>query len=201
VSAPPDLRSRLRHATREAHERLHLHRGFAAAAAGRLGASAYRDLLARLYGFHRRFEAGFAEAPAEMADAIELRARARSEALARDLESLGSASHVETLPLCEAVPSLETEPQWLGALYVTEGSTLGGAAIARALAASGFKSDQRHFFEAYGDRRSQMWRSFLARLERHAGDEAAAREAQSAAQSAFDAFETWMRDWRSAPVS
>lgn len=200
MNARADLRSRLRDATREPHERLHGHPGLGAAAAGRLDPAAYGDLLGRLYGFHRRFEAGFADAPPEMAEAIELHARARSQALARDLGELGQATRVDALPLCQTLPCLTTEPQWLGALYVTEGSTLGGAQIARALAEAGFASGQRQFFEAYGERRSAMWRSFLARLDRHADDEQAASDAEQAALAAFDAFETWMRDWRGAPA-
>ena len=39
------------------HERMHRHRGLSAAAAGTIAMSDYRLLLARLYGFHRAFEA------------------------------------------------------------------------------------------------------------------------------------------------
>jgi heme oxygenase len=196
--AKEDLRARLREATGEVHARMHAHPGFAAAASGKIAANDYRDLLARLYGFHRGFEVDFARAPVAMAQAIALPQRARAAALAEDLRALGLAGEIEALPLCPAPLGLETEPQWLGALYVSEGSTLGGAAIARALAQAGFGVEQRHFFEAYGAQRSQMWRSFLARLECHAHDHVAAAEAQSAAKATFAAFERWMRDWRGA---
>ena len=195
------LRSRLSETTRAAHERLHGHPGFAAAAAGRLDMCAYRDLLARLYGFHQPFEAEFVKAPPAMADAIALASRRRSEALAEDLCSLGLAGGVTALPLSRALPSCVSEPQWLGALYVTEGSTLGGAQIARALERAGFTSAQRRFFEAYGERRGWMWRTLLDRLESHADDSDAAAQAESSAQALFEAFEAWMRDWRGAAVS
>lgn len=176
---------------------MHAHPGFAAAASGRIGAREYRDLLARLYGFHRGFEAGFERAPAAMAEAIALPARRRSPALAEDLRALGQGD-IEGLPVWPAPLALASEPQWLGALYVTEGATLGGAAISRALAEVGFDAAQRRFFEGYGAQRSPMWRRFLARLERHADDPEAAAAAQQAAKAAFSAFETWMRDWRGA---
>ena len=191
-----DLRARLREATGEAHARMHTHPGFAAAASGHISARDYRDLLARLYGFHRGFEAHFDRAPAAMAQAIALPARRRSAALAEDLRALG-LQDIEALPLWPAPLALESEPQWLGALYVTEGATLGGAAISRALAEARFGAAQRRFFEGYGAERSPMWRSFLARLERHAEDPEAAA-AQTAAEAAFSAFEAWMRDWRGA---
>lgn len=192
------LRARLSEATRAAHERLHGHSGFSAAAAGRLDARAYRDLLARLYGFHQPFEAEFAKAPPDMARAIELGSRRRSQALVQDLRSLGFAADETELPLCRALPNCICEPEWLGALYVTEGSTLGGAPIARALEQAGFTTAQRRFFEAYGERRGAMWRTLLARLESHADDPGAAKKVERSAQALFEAFEVWMRDWDGA---
>ena len=193
-----DLRARLREATNEAHARMHAHPGFAAAASGRIAASDYRDLLARLYGFHRGFETHFDRAPADMAEAIALPARRRSAALAEDLAALGFSDDIESLPLCPAPLALSSEPQWLGALYVTEGATLGGAAISRALAEAGFAAAQRRFFEGHGALRSPMWRRFLARLETHADDPEAVAAAQMAAKAAFSAFEAWMADRRGA---
>ena len=196
-----DLRSRLREATHEAHERMHRHPGFGAAAAGCLDADAYRDLLARLYGFHCAFDAGIPQAPAEMAAAIRLPLRARSGNLRRDLANLGVRENLGALPICGELPERDTEARWLGALYVTEGSTLGGAQISRALARSGIADDQRDFFEAYGERRSEMWRLYLERLERLADDDDAAAEAEGAARAVFGAFERWMRDWEGAALS
>lgn len=192
------LRARLAEATRASHELMHQHPGFAAAAAGSIPARDYRDLLARLYGFHRAFEAGFGGAPADMAEAIALPVRARADALAQDLEALGFASDIEALPRGYPSPAPVREPQWLGALYVVEGSTLGGAHIARALERAGFSRAQRHFFEAHGEARSRMWRNLLDRLEMHADSPDAAAEAERAALDQFEAFAAWMRDWRGA---
>ena len=193
-----DLRSRLRVATQDAHGRMHLHPGFRAAAAGSLTLAEYRDLLARLFGFHEAFDAAFPSAPAAFARAIDLHARSRSEALAQDLAALGVAPRIPALPLCATAPRPKSEPQWLGALYVTEGSTLGGAQIARALEALGIGEDGRRFFTAYGDLRSAMWRLFLARLETWAEDPEASAEVEASALAAFESFEVWMRDWAGA---
>ena len=43
-------------ATGAIHRRLHRHPGLAAAARGAIGLDDYRQLLGRLYGFHRAFE-------------------------------------------------------------------------------------------------------------------------------------------------
>jgi heme oxygenase (biliverdin-IX-beta and delta-forming) len=192
------LRGRLAEATRAAHERMHGHEGFAAAASGRLDAGSYRDLLSRLLGFHRPFEVGFARAPDAMARAIALPERARAPTLEADLRALGGVRDVEAVAQCDGLPSLSSEPQWLGALYVGEGSTLGGAPISRALERAGFQPSQRGYFESYGARRSLMWRNFLDRLERIAEDSDAADEAAAAAVAQFNAFEAWMKDWRGA---
>ena len=198
MTAKGELRTRLREATREAHERLHVHPGFGAASRGDVSRSAYIDLLARLYGFHKAFEAGYAAAPAAMAEAIELDGRRRSQDLRSDLEALGFGGELDGLETCAAVPARASEAEWLGALYVTEGSTLGGALIARTLESAGFSAHERRFFLAYGERRSWMWRIFVARLETHADDEPAARAAEASAVRTFAAFDAWVADWQGA---
>jgi light-regulated signal transduction histidine kinase (bacteriophytochrome)/heme oxygenase len=192
------LRERLREATREAHERMHRHDGFQAASEGRLDAPLYLDLLARLYGFYRAFESHFPDAPATMAEAIDLAKRARAPDLRDDLIALGFSGRIDRLPVCANLPALDAEPDWLGALYVTEGSTIGGAQIARTLAKSGFPSDQLHYFAARGKANSSMWIAFLGRLDSLATDPLSAEAAEYSARAAFAAFEVWMKDWRGA---
>ena len=198
LSATSPVRARLREATREPHERMHAHEGFGGAASGILPLPAYRDLLARLFGFHKAFDAGFAAAPTEFAEAICLPARARSSDLAQDLAVLACDLNLDRLPICQDLPRPRNEAEWLGALYVTEGSTLGGAQIARALENIRPDGKGRRFFLAYGERRSEMWRLFVARLESIGDDPAAAAAAEISALRTFEEFETWMRDWRDA---
>jgi heme oxygenase len=190
------LRDRLREATREAHEHMHRHDGFLAAAEGRLDAQLYLDLLARLYGFYLPFESNFPNAPTAMAEAVELAKRARAPKLRSDLVALGFSGRIERLPVCASLPELDSEPDWLGALYVTEGSILGGAQIARALAKSGFPADQSRYFAAHGKANSSMWISYLARLDTLAADPRSADAAEASAHAVFAAFDLWMKDWR-----
>ncbi|WP_294533289.1 biliverdin-producing heme oxygenase [uncultured Rhodoblastus sp.] len=190
------LHEKLRAATRAAHERMHRHDGFLAAVEGRLDAPAYVDLLARLYGFYRPFESHFATAPAAMAEAIDLAKRTRTPRLRDDLLALGFAGRFERLPVCDGLPAPDAEPAWLGALYVTEGSALGGAKIARALVKSGFHRDQVRFFAGHGKANASMWASFLARLDSLAADPRSEDAAEASAIAMFTAFECWMKDWR-----
>ncbi len=187
------IRERLKAATNEVHERLHGHEGFAAAAAGTISAPDYRDLLARLHGFHAAFDAQMTCAPVAFAQNLELPARARAGLLAQDLTGRGVAAETTArLPRAELV-ALHSEGEYLGALYVVEGSTMGGIIIARALAA--FGADRRFYF-GHGADHGRLWRVFAARLETLDGE--AAEAAERAAASVFAAFETWMTGWRGA---
>jgi heme oxygenase len=196
------MRARLRAATAEAHERMHAHPGFAAAAAGAIRIADYRRLLARVYGFHRPFELAAREAVASSGLDFDIDERARSPALLADLNSLGlGADAIARLPLWAPRASLATAGAVLGALYVLEGSTLGGVQIARALrgVVSDDSGDGRRFFLGRGDRQSEMWRSFLERLEALSKDQVQSAKAVEAAIVTFQDFETWMAGWRAEP--
>ena len=98
---PSSMRSRLRAATAPAHERMHAHPGFAAAAAGAIGIADYRRLIARVYGFHLPFEAAAREAAASSGFDFDVERRTRSPALLADLKALGvEAETIARLPLC-----------------------------------------------------------------------------------------------------
>ena len=84
----------------------------------------------------------------------------------------------------------------MGALYVTEGSTLGGALVARALAKSGLPGDQLRFFAAHEKANPAMWITFLARLDSLAADPWFVDAAEASAIATFSALEAWMKDWR-----
>ncbi len=189
------MRTRLKKATEAAHERMHGHDGFAAAASGAITLGEYRDLLARLYGFHAAFDAAMRRAPAPLTREIQLPARARAGLLAEDLAGLG-ADELSALPLCADIPALGGEGDFLGALYVVEGSTLGGVFIARALAP--VVGDNRRFFLGHGGDHGRLWREFVKRLDRLDDDPAQADAAERSASAAFAAFERWMADWRGA---
>jgi heme oxygenase len=190
-----DIRTRLRLVTAAAHERMHSHSGFAAAAAGRISLSDYRLLLSRLFGFHRAFET--VRADSRYDDGIS--ERARSHLIAADLQSLGlDASAILRLPLCNSLQAPANAAEQLGGLYVLEGSTLGGVQIARALQSivPGVDGRGRRFFLGYGARHGAMWRAFVERLEGLATEPSAICYAERAAVKTFDEFEHWMSGWK-----
>jgi heme oxygenase len=199
---PASLRTRLRTATAAVHQRLHGHPGFAAAANGHISLDQYKDLLARLYGFHRPFENAMAEAAIRLKTPLDIAGRGRAALIEADLRALGmSTTAIGALQQCPNLKPAADEAGFLGALYVAEGSTLGGVHIARALktALGPNPDDKLRFFLGYGERQSTMWRTLVARLESLAGDETLALSALDSAVTTFGIFEDWMRGWRSRP--
>ncbi len=193
------LRWRLRAATATTHERMHAHPGFEAAAAGTIELSDYRRLLVRLYGFHRPFEEIARSATEAFKIDLDMNARARSALLLADLQAIGFDPNARaTLPFWRPSVRLVSKGALLGALYVLEGSTLGGLQIARALknrVGNGL-GNALLFFVGRGARQGAMWRDLLDELESLHEDEDEAMQAEDGAVATFKAFEDWMAGWR-----
>lgn len=185
------LHHELRDATRNIHKRLHLHAGFAAVQDGTIGVTAYQSLLARLYGFHRPFE-----------QAAHI-GNDRSKWLHNDLEMLGDEGDaIAVLPHCAGFCAIRTSRERLGALYVIEGSALGGLALSRGLDhlfAPGVVEGRR-FFRGRGRDTAPAWNAFLAQLS-HADDGPASRaEIVATAVHTFSAFEGWLATWEGRSI-
>ena len=167
--------------------------------AGTIEAPDYRRLLARLYGFHRPFEDAARSAVDLFRIDLDLSARARSHLLLADLQTIGfDLSAAATLPLWRPSVRLVSKGSLLGALYVLEGSTLGGVQIARALktrVGNGL-GKALLFFVGRGAVQGAMWRHLLEELESLREDEDEAMQAEDAAVATFKAFEDWMAAWR-----
>ncbi len=179
-------RDLLRAATQAPHERLHLHAGFSAVKDGTVTLAEYRALLTCLYGFYEPFECAIG--PEHI----------RTGWLARDLASLGvAAAALPGIRRCADIPRYDTLARRLGALYVVEGSALGGRMLCRGL--DGLLGDAamegRRFFAGRGANTGGAWRDFLDRLE-PAGAAPEGRAALvSAAVETFRVFETWLGGW------
>jgi heme oxygenase len=154
---------------------------------GTIDLASYRMLLCRMYGFHMAFEGAAGIAPE------------RSLWLAEDLRTLGlTEMAIAELPRCAALPGLDTEHRRLGALYVAEGSALGGRELAKrldTLFAPGERNGRR-FFSGRDADTGKAWRVFCDRLDGHPVDDAARDETIAAAVETFAAFEDWFLDWK-----
>ena len=83
-------------------------------------------------------------------------------------------------------PAVSTRAEALGAMYVVEGSTLGGKIILKTLRSRGVSTDGLHFLDPYGKQAGALWRTFLSILEREtAPDQTAMNDCVSGAIKAF----------------
>ena len=116
------------------------------------------------------------------------------------LEDL-SALHVSNPELCEKnqLPVIDSPFRALGALYVMEGSTLGGVYIVKMIQKklSG-KENIFHFFSGYGDRNPLMWNRFKNALNHSTADEEEMRLILSGAEDTFHSFYEWINENQNA---
>ena len=145
----------------------------------------YRDLLERYLSIYKPFEAELANQPATTLALISWPERSRVAQLERDLAALGGKPEGMPAP---ALPKLDDLSSLLGALYVVEGSSLGGQIIYRQIqqqlgldAGSGVA-----FFYGDGDATGSSWKRFTAILEANITDP---NRAADAAEAMFHAFE------------
>lgn len=179
-------RQALASATREVHERLHRHPGLAAVQSGSIDRPGYARLLGRLYGFHEPFEREGRLVPT------------RSIWLESDLTAFGTGpAQQAALPRCRGFPDLSSDEAMLGALYVVEGSGLGGATLARRL--EGLVGhgvlDGRRFFSGHGSRTGDAWRAYLLRLSNASPASEVRATIVATALATFALFEQWIAGW------
>lgn len=184
ANARDGLHARLRAATGPAHAALERDLDWQARVATLTG---YRGLLARLHGFHAAWEPAIGAA---LADAAFLDPRRRLALLAEDLAGLGlPPAAIDALPRPSPAPIADAASA-LGALYVLEGSTLGGRVIARHVARVHGADAPCAYYRAHGSRGGAMWTAFRGRLD--AVPEAGAPAAAAAAVATFEALGRWL---------
>ena len=155
------LLERLRIETRPAHDRIEKAVDFQRRTSS---PEVYRKLLCRFYGFHRAWEE---EAAPLAPDHGFFQRRCKASLLARDLHALGmTPQEIIHLPRCCPLMPLPAPAAVLGGMYVIEGSTLGGAIIAREVERRlGLTAETGcAYFRSYGRDTARMWKSFGAAL-------------------------------------
>jgi heme oxygenase len=154
--------------------------------------AAYRAMLEGYLGLYRPFEAALAGAAPEVRGLAHWPAGARVPLLERDILALGATrEELQRVPDAPGLPDLGEESAMLGALYVVEGSQLGGQMIFRDVqtklrldAATGGA-----FFAGAGGTTGPRWKEFLAGLEGLTKD---AERASEAACAMFHYFGSWL---------
>ncbi len=184
ANPPEPLHTRLRTATAEAHEALERDLDWQERVATLPG---YRALLARLRGFHAAYEPAIALG---LSDEAFFAPRRRLAALDADLAALGLDSSTRAALPAPPAPRLEGEGAAFGALYVLEGSTLGGLVIGRHVGGLHGAGVPLAYYSGRGREAGPLWRAFRARLDGlGAGQEQAAF---AAGVATFEAMRGWL---------
>ena len=153
----------------------------------------YADVLQRLYVVVRSWERwALANAPEDLAATVE--GRQRSGLIEKDLLCLGFSPGGRSLEFpANKIPGLHVgkatfRSSFLGAMYVMEGSTLGGQYIAKHLEKTfQFTTGEGNaYFRGYGEHTGEMWNAFKTILIKVPEDESA--EVIAAAKAMFGVF-------------
>ena len=146
----------------------------------------YAALLCVLWGFQAPLERLLAHQ--ELPSAVDWPARRRLGALAADLTDLGVTG--ASLPEAAGLPALAGPGAVWGALYVSEGATLGGRVLRRQVQARLGPVPAR-FLDGHGDRTQPMWRDLGRLADLYVSSQQGRQLARQTAIQAFAAFSTW----------
>jgi heme oxygenase (biliverdin-IX-beta and delta-forming) len=143
----------------------------------------YADLLKHFYAYFNKVEKAIAPFITSelLSDYAE---RRNSSYIKKDIEELGS--NINELPEANA-PVVTNTLQALGALYVMEGSIMGGSIIVQMLAKYGITKGVS-FFSGYGEATGQMWGKFVAVMNAQANNPKQENDVINTANETFSCF-------------
>ena len=160
----------------------------------------YAALLARFYGIHQPSESQLSRVSELNELGLNVPSRRKTPWIERDLQSLGwSDDAIGRVPTSTDLPCLSNAAEALGAMYVLEGSTLGGQIIRREVEKRlGFTPHRGGaFFAGYGDPGTREKRTqFTAALTAYA---ASHPEADNVIRETACRMFAAVRDWLSSP--
>lgn len=162
------LRDQLRHETRQEHHDLEKALDLFSV---QFNVTDYRNLLVKFFVFHVAFDAYLALKANESisAEKFYLEGRSKKNWLAQDVNFMGIDDVADIRKLSQddfAILLPSTEHIW-GAIYVIEGSTLGGEILARHFTKTLglFPEAGLRFFTAYGSETKAKWNETIRQLE------------------------------------
>ncbi len=175
------LNERIKNETKEGHQTLEKH------VVQRLKSitsnADYADLLKYFYAYFLDLEKNIAaHIPETLTNFFQHRRNANH--IAADIKELGYA--LDNLPKTE-LPPITNKNQAIGALYVLEGSIMGGPHIVKMLEQKGI-TEGFNFFKGYGDLSGQKWGEFTGIINNEVNEDLAIDEAISSAKETFQQF-------------
>lgn len=145
----------------------------------------YKRLISRFWAFYAAFEPTLPYAELKEAG-FDYSERRKLHWLEADAKVLG----LESPDAFEDLPDVSTLPKAFGSLYVVEGSTLGGAVIARHLKEHlGLTPENGgSFYASYGPMIGPMWKQFGEAITAYADGGANDDEIVESAKKTFDSI-------------
>ncbi|MEQ7798887.1 biliverdin-producing heme oxygenase [Pedobacter sp. ASV1-7] len=175
------LSTSIKEATKEAH--LNLEKKVVQKMKAIRSDADYADFLKHFYAYFNQVEKAIA--PYITNELLpDIAERRNSSHIKQDIEELGA--NVNDLPEANA-PQIDNTIQALAALYVMEGSIMGGPIIVKMLEKFGITKGFS-FFSGYGAETGQMWGKFVAVLNANANNEAEEQQAIATANETFSNF-------------
>ncbi|HET9959544.1 MAG TPA: biliverdin-producing heme oxygenase [Polyangiaceae bacterium] len=191
-----DILTELRSATAAVHRRLEL--DLALLGPG-LTRSRYEAFVCGMAGMILPFESSWDEIPGWGRVLPDYESRRKAGLLLADIQRFQPAPQ-SPLPLAPGFVAQDCETA-LGVGYVLEGSTLGGAVIAREVLQRLGPHCPAAYLQCYGSGVGTKWKGFCSALEQHCGDAASAltpsERAARAERVVLNAVQTFdrARDW------
>ncbi|MDM1048663.1 biliverdin-producing heme oxygenase [Sphingobacterium hotanense] len=143
----------------------------------------YADLLKFFFSYFETLEQQIANnIPASLEPYFRVRRSAKD--IAKDIAVLGA--DLADLPQA-FLPIIENKNQAIGALYVLEGSIMGGPYIVKMLQKQGIETGF-NFFQGYGEQSAEKWAKFTKIINTEVAEEKDIEEAIASAHNTFEQF-------------
>lgn len=151
----------------------------------------YIDLLAAFYGYFGGLEQQI-ERYINASNLADYYDRRKTAAIADDIKALGGT--IPAIANGNELPEIDNYLQAFGALYVIEGSTLGGKIISKMIQQHLHINDGAglSFFNSYGDETEKMWNAFKEVLNSVAISHDDEEVILQAANQTFVKFKSWL---------
>ncbi len=154
----------------------------------------YTHILRKFYGFFQPLESAIHQLPTLEHYLPDLPVRRKSGSILQDLRAIHQENMaLAAIPLCSDVPRITQVSEGLGALYVMEGSTLGGKIISKIVYETlGYTPEHGiSFFNGYGTQTGPKWKAFQEALVRFTASTGQEEEVVQAAIQTFQKLENW----------
>lgn len=183
----------LKECTAEAHRRLEAEGMLARLVSPDLSIDEYRLVLVRMLGYVEPMEEALSAAAADLR--LDVERRRKAHLISADLRALGyDASSIRSIPRCTALPDISSVDAALGALYVMEGSTLGGRIICKRVGRSLDLDPESGagYYHGYGTDTGVMWKELSNAIRSRLAGGGSVSAMAASADAVFESLRKWL---------